>query len=247
MAAPVPTYRTAIPQSTPLAHAAAAVCATDAPAIQAGSPRSIMDLILQDFEIERRKLLQQENGFPIPAEARPTATEMLDSELRRHKLRTEHIAVEDRMPPWAEQFMGRMEGTAAETNARLDTMIQNMNTRFDAVDARFETIIVDINTRFDAVNARFAALQVSVYAINRDIATLNEGARGNTVHLQGMEHTINLIFQIVNAFEPRINLMQQSQAGLERLFAEMQVDQTAMARYQTVVNNAIDNINNRIN
>jgi hypothetical protein len=62
-----------------------------------------------------------------------------------------------------------------------------------------------------------------------------------------MEHTINLIFQIVNAFEPRINLMQQSQAGLERLFAEMQVDQTAMARYQTVVNNAIDNINNRIN
>jgi hypothetical protein len=244
MAAPVPTYRTAIPQSTPLAHAAAAVCATDAPAIQAGSPRSIMDLILQDFEIERRKLLQQENGFPIPAEARPTATEMLDSELRRHKLRTEHIAVEDRMPPWAEQFMGRMEGTAAETNARLDTMIQNMNTRFDAVDARFETIIVDINTRFDAVNARFAALQVSVDAINRDIATLNEGARGNTVHLQGMEHTINLIFQNFVASDAPITVMQQTLADIRVAITQLQQGQTAMARYQTVVDNAIDNIDN---
>ena len=208
MAAPVPTYRTAIPQSTPLAHAAAAVCATDAPAIQAGSPRSIMDLILQDFEIERRKLLQQENGFPIPAEARPTATEMLDSELRRHKLRTEHIAVEDRMPPWAEQFMASM------------------------------------NTRFDAVDARFAALQVSVDSINRDIATLNKGAEDTLACFQGNQDTINLIFQNLIAADAPITVMQQTLADIRVAIVQLQQGQTAMARYQTVVDNAIDNIDN---
>jgi hypothetical protein len=189
MDAPAPTYRIDIPQSDPLADPDAAAWATDAPAIQAGSLRSINDLVLQHRETERRKMIKA-GAFPLPAASWATSTEIVRSDLREHKLRTEFLAEEEVVPPWAERLIERIDKMDAATNERFDAMEATIKTRFDAMEAtiktRFDAMDAATDKRFEAMNAatdkRFEAM---------DAAT--------NKRFKAMEATINTRFDIMDA------------------------------------------------
>jgi hypothetical protein len=103
----VRTYSFDIPQSTPLADPIAAAYALDAPAIKAGDPMSINDLVAAIRELERRKMLK-DGIFPRLRPGTAAAR-----------------AAEQPQPLWADGLLARiktMEDTIHTMNVRMDEL-----------------------------------------------------------------------------------------------------------------------------
>jgi uncharacterized coiled-coil protein SlyX len=243
MDALVPTYRTDIPQSTALANPEAAVYATDAPAIQAGSPRSINDLILQNRETERRKMIKA-GVFPLPDAFRATSAEIAHADLRSHKLRTDLIAEDHVVPAWAELFFERMEG---RINERIDAVEGRINERIDAVEGRIngrlvtiERHLVAVDRHLVALNGRMVAVEDAVRVTNGRVDGLIGTVNGMHAHVQGLNGAVGAVQRSVDAGLAHVRI-------LTGTVDAVRADQLALTHRQTVLDLAIHNVVNQDN